>query len=81
MLDKQKTRVKFIWFHGNIIALFPDDLYNPDLYYNRLISSYQHIGQHGAADKSLMRYKRAKPHEYHALQDELTQIGYNLTII
>ena len=67
------TKVKFVIFQKEIIALFPDDVTG------NLINSYQHIGQHGSASKSLLRCKRAT--KYQDLLQELTDIGYNLEII
>ena len=61
-------RVKFVWFQGELTALFPDDKGNEN------ITCYAHIGQHGTAAPSLMRCKRATPAEYKNLLRELTQI-------
>ena len=70
------TKVKFVIFQKEIIALFPDDVTGKNL-----INSYQHIGQHGSASKSLLRCKRATKEQYQDLYQELTDIGYNLEII
>ncbi len=60
---------------GDIIALFPDSR----LYH---CNSYQHIGQHGAADyRGLLKSTvLATPAEYEDLKNELTRIGYSLVI-
>lgn len=64
---------------GEVIALFPDipaDATGHD------VQSYQHVGQHGAADYALVMgmtrpatFDQATP-----LRDELTERGYNLNI-
>jgi hypothetical protein len=64
---------------GDVIALFPclpAECLNP-----WPCQSYMHIGQHGAADPSLVHDTRpARPHEYAALKAELEQIGYRLIV-
>lgn len=73
--DTEKTLVKFVIFKGELIALFPKIPEN-----NGRILSYQRIGQHGPADKSLLRCKKATPEQYNPLKKELESIGYNLEI-
>jgi len=71
---KQCDRVVFRrWKEGDVIALFPDQ---PEG--RGLVNSYQHVGQHGAADyRGVVRdTKPAKPVEYRALLRELKSIGY-----
>lgn len=66
------TRVKFVYFKGSVTALFPDYPWAGDD-----ITSYDHIGQHGAASKRLMRCKKATPAQYRTLLNELvTFVGY-----
>ena len=75
-----KTIVVFRKFkkEGDIIALFPyedcDDQGN--------CTSYQHYGQHGAADYSycIRITKPASPKEYGPLKKELENIGYELEV-
>jgi hypothetical protein len=78
--DKVETLVVFRVFkdHGDVVALFPELV----LYTDGSCESYQHIGQHGAADYThCIRISRAAPpKEYAALQAELNNIGYNLKI-
>ena len=62
-------RVKFVWFQGELTALFPDDKET-----NGNITCYAHIGQHGTAAPSLMKCDRATKAEYKDLLWELTQI-------
>lgn len=61
---------------GDVIALFPK------LSEGRgMITSYQHIGQHGDARSSLVRELRAaSPSEYAALLKELRDVGYCLRV-
>jgi hypothetical protein len=63
-------KTKFINFKGEILALFPEQIADPQ----HNIMSYAHIGQHGAASPSLMRRKWAKPNEYKELLAELQTI-------
>lgn len=60
-----------------IFALFPDLSEG-----GALIESYQHVGQHSAADYShcIQTSTPAKPDEYADLKAELECIGYNLLI-
>lgn len=86
--DKEITRVVFRKFKVKgfkdvVIALFPDDLYNSDLYSNDIVMSYETVGQHGSASYSsvMIRTYPAKPIEYANLQSELESLGYNLKIV
>lgn len=64
---------------GDVIALFPAIAGTYDLW---TCSSYQHIGQHGAATVMLSRCtKPAKPSEYADLKEELERIGYRLKVV
>jgi len=74
------TKVIFRKFSdGEVIAIFPNELY--DWINKDLVMSYMHIGQHGAASKSLAEEKEiALPEEYANLQEELESIGYVLDI-
>lgn len=74
--DTHKTRVKFVYLEDRLIALFPDIEVA-----DGLIQSYQHIGQHGAASKSLLNNVAANAIEYEKLATELEGFGYNLEII
>ena len=75
-----KTKVIFRKFKdGDIIALFPEIVgdYSP-----ASCLSYMHIGQHGAADSSLVsNTKLATEEEYKDLFKELSSIGYDLKVI
>ena len=70
-----KTQVKFrIFEDGDVIALFINEVWDS----KGNISSYQRIGQHGAASPELVDdLKRATPKEYGLLLKELETIGYD----
>ena len=80
--DKEKTTVIFRRFHnGDIVALFPYEIWGNHGNGIFTIASYEHMGQHGAASVSLVNTtKLAKPSEYLELSRELERIGYNLDI-
>lgn len=63
---------------GSVFALFP---YNPAT--DRYVTSYQHVGQHCAADYNgcIASSRPATPEEYAPLLQELRRIGYILRII
>jgi len=74
-----------VWLHGyergDVMALFPTWAY--DIYGNHC-ASYEHIGQHGAADYHgcIECTRPATVKEARPLLDELLQIGYdNLRIV
>ena len=74
-----KTKVIFRKFQeGDIIALFPEIQAD----YAGNIQSYQHIGQHGAANRELLNdLEIAIESEYKDLYNELKVIGYDLEIV
>lgn len=61
---------------GQIIALFPDETWNR---HDGSITSYMHIGQHGAADYAgvITATRPAREEEYCDLLAELKVIGYD----
>lgn len=76
-----KTKAIFRVFPGgDVIALFPAEAATVGNPYHCL--SYQHMGQHGAADPLLMvqMCRPAKPAEYCDLASELRRRGYKLDI-
>ena len=82
-LDIIETKVVFRKWRkdGDVIALFPDEIWNEA---QKLIASYQHIGQHSGAEYHtvISRTKPAKPGEYAGLLTELESIGYqNLRVM
>lgn len=72
------TKVLFRKFRkgGEIIALFPEEIWNPGEY---SIASYMHVGQHGAADYDhiIGTTTRATESEYACLLAELKSAGYD----
>ncbi|MFA5431133.1 MAG: hypothetical protein WC329_08245 [Candidatus Omnitrophota bacterium] len=64
---------------GDVIALFPDIKTDVGGY---LCQSYEHVGQHAAADYGLVvgLTAPAQPAEYADLAAELREIGYDLDI-
>lgn len=71
----EEARVIFRkWPEGEILAIFPDMEEGPGVY-----NSYMHVGQHGAASRSVIWHtKPAKLEEYRALAHELEMRGYKL---
>ena len=88
MKDKIVTQVVFRkWKDANkdIIALFPDDVYDgvgSNFVRTKLCMSYMHLGQHSSADYQYVVSASvpAKPSEYSELKKELEQIGYCLNV-
>lgn len=80
--DKYTTEVIFRKFKdGNkeVIAIMPHEVCD----ITGSVTSYMHIGQHGACDYNevLKATKLATPTESLALYTELESIGYNLIVI
>jgi len=77
---QEKVKVIFRKFpDGEIIALFPE--LPGDMKVNHCLS-YLHIGQHGCADTSIYYdTKKAVCNDTLKLINELTAIGYNLTVV
>ena len=74
-----KTQVIFRLWRKEVIALFPYEI--ADMKGNCL--SYQHVGQHGAANYAEIIYESvpATPAECVGLEAELDALGYHLKII
>jgi len=66
-------------FKGDIIALFPYDVWS----YRGDVTSYEHIGQHGGAEYNhcINMTVPAKEEDFKDLKEELEYIGYNLKVI
>ena len=80
-MTKDKTVVVFRKFKdgGDILALFPEIVYDPQ----GNCMSYQHTGQHGVASVNIMDdvTEAASPSEYADLKLELESlIGYDLDV-
>jgi len=73
-------RVDLVNAGGEVFALFPEDPASID---GNLCTSYQHIGQHGAADYDfcIARSRQASAAERAPLLAELRQIGYTDLLI
>lgn len=81
MTTENITKVVFrVWPNQNVIALFP---YEPFDRIGLFCDSYEHIGQHGAADYLgvLSATRPATKDEYADLYAELESIGYVLDVI
>lgn len=69
------------WNNGQVIALFPME---PVTYNPAYCESFEHIGQHGAADPHgiVLRTTAASPDEYAAVKRELESApyGYQLEV-
>jgi len=74
-----KTRVVFRrWRNGDIIALFPQI---PADYQGYMCSSYEHVGQHGAANPDVVIAQTTYVGSpYPPLAEELEQLDYDLEI-
>ena len=74
-----KTKVVFRYWQKDVIALFPEI---PADSWGVYCESYQHVGQHGAADYyGIIDASRAATEaEYADLQAELQSIGYVLDL-
>ncbi len=72
------TKVVFRKFRkgGEVIALFPDEPWNPDA---GTVTSYMHVGQHSDADYDhvVALTRPAREHECQPLLAELKSIGYD----
>jgi len=79
MKDEEKTVVVFRKWkdNGDIIALFP----NIEECHG-CCGSYEHVGQHGAADYThcIKGTRPATPNESQSLLKELRGLGYNLEV-
>ena len=78
--DKEKTKVIFRYWKGEVIAIFPTELGDNSPH---TCSSYQHVGQHSACDPYgiVAESRPAIRAEFHELYRELENLGYNLEVI
>ena len=69
-------------FDGEIVAVFPQLLYNKRMHGTGMKQGYAHIGQHSPVHIDWVKNETeaATPEEYAALKAELEQIGYTLKI-
>jgi hypothetical protein len=85
IMDIVKLKVKFVVFSDlkEIIAVFmgSDADVRQDSHGNWNRDCYVHDGQHVACYDGMQRRKRATPEEYADLAEEMTSLGYDLTIM
>ncbi len=74
---KNKTKVVFKIFKGEVLAVFKDHV-NTRL---NKFEMYAHDGQHGEIGFFISKYRNAKAPQYKALKNELISIGYTLEIL
>lgn len=63
----------------SVVAVFPQVYHNEELYGRHIVTTYEHVGQHGSAAFSLAmtHSKPAQPQEYADLLSELRSRGYD----
>ena len=72
------TKVIFRWWKKSVIAIFIEE---PGTNYPGTCDSYQHIGQHGACDPSIISDSRpATEEEYASLKHELESYPYHYNL-
>lgn len=86
VMEKDKFETDVIFFnskdHRSIIAYFPNENWNEDLYGTRYKVSYEHVGQHGSCDSEYVKdLDVASKEECADLREELESIGYHLNIL
>jgi|688.fasta_scaffold855315_2 hypothetical protein len=75
------TKVIFKIIDDEVLAIFPNNLYNVLLYGNTMVDCYMHIGQHSACSVELIdELEDASEEQYKDLKIELEEIGYNLEL-
>ena len=82
--DKHKTDVVFRYdttkdWKGTIFALLPHECAD----HQGNVTTYQHVGQHSAADYlyCISKSRPATPAEYADLKKEMEGMGYNFNVI
>lgn len=84
------VKITFVVFRGEVVAIFratklDDGKWQKELprYSNgiRMLPCYAHVGQHGECGEFLLKYRRATNSEYADLLDEMTGIGYDVTVV
>ena len=79
MTNMKTTKVVFKIIDDEVIAIFPNNIYNEQLYGKTMVDSYMHIGQHSACSIELIdELEDASEEQYKDLKNELENIGYNL---
>jgi hypothetical protein len=76
-MERTSIEVQFRMLNGEVIAVFPYEIEG-----RNTVSSYMHVGQHSACLWDINHFtKPATPEQYKELAKELTNLGYDLTII
>jgi len=79
MTNMKTTKVIFKIIDDEVLAIFPNNLYNVLLYGKTMVDSYMHIGQHSACSIELLNdLEDASEDQYKDLKNELETIGYKL---
>jgi hypothetical protein len=79
IINMETTKVVFKMLQDEVIAIFPNNLYNEELYGKTMVDSYMHIGQHSACSVELLDgLQDASEEQYKDLKNELQTIGYKL---
>lgn len=79
IINMETTKVVFKMLQDEVIAIFPDNIYNKQLYGKTMVDSYMHIGQHSACSVELLDdLQDASEEQYKDLKNELQTIGYKL---
>lgn len=77
----ETTKVMFKIIDDEVIAIFPNNLYNKELYGKTMVDSYMHIGQHSGCSVELIdELQDASFDQYKDLKNELQTIGYKLNL-
>ena len=77
----ETTKVIFKIIDDDVIAIFPDNIYNEELYNKTMVDSYMHIGQHSGCSVELIdELQDASFDQYKDLKNELETIGYKLNL-
>jgi hypothetical protein len=73
----ETTKVVFKMLEDEVLAIFPDNLYNEEFHGKNVVDSYMHIGQHSSCSIDLLHeLPNATKDQYKDLKAELEQIGY-----
>jgi hypothetical protein len=73
----ETTKVVFKMLDDEVLAIFPDTIYNEGLNTRTILDCYMHIGQHSSCSIDLLHeLPNASKTQYKDLKAELEQIGY-----
>jgi len=81
IINMETTKVVFKMIDDEVLAIFPNQLYNEQLYGKAMLDSYMHHGQHSACHVDMLDdLQDASEEQYKDLKNELETIGYNLDL-